>query len=415
MNENAELIQKSLSGIEEKLSAAIAERDAEIKANGQASEAVGAKVDELAKEYSEQNAELAESLKGIKDDLAEMQAKANAASTAANGRRKTLGQRFTESEEYKNYVEGRAHGKSQTFELGHTLGGLNTKTTFTGSSLGDTAAYMYEVERFAEYVKDPDRMQFVRELLPTYGTSSGSIEFVREDAFTNNAGMVPEYATTDSGEKPESAVTFEIVSVPVKTMAHWIPATRQIVDDERQLRGYIENRLLYGLRLKEDQQLLYGTGTGDEINGILTDSDIQSYSQTSDETLIDAIRRAITVANVDEYRPTGVVLNHNDWEDIELEKGSDNHYIWVNVTTDNGNRLWGLPVVTTNAIDEGTVLVGDFQRGSAVHDRENAVIRITDSHSDLFTKNIWAILAEERIAQSILRPNAFVEVTAYSG
>jgi hypothetical protein len=50
-----------------------------------------------------------------------------------------------------------------------------------------------------------------------------------------------------------------------------------------------------------------------------------------------------------------------------------------------------------------------------VHDRQNATIRLSDSHADFFTKNLWALLAEERIAQSILRPNAFVEVTAYGG
>lgn len=412
MSETIEKVQEHLSGIEAKLSASIAKRDEEIKTNGEATAKTAASVDALGKEFSEKNAELAEAMNSVKSDLADMMAKANAAQNA-RPERTTLGGRFTGSEEYKQYVENGANGRSKSFDLGHTLGGLNTKTTFTGASLGDTAAYMYEVERFAEYVKDPDRMQFVRELLPTYGTTSGSIEFVRETGFTNNAGMVPEYAITDSGEKPESALAFEVVSVPMKTMAHWMPVTRQVVDDERQLRGYIENRLLYGLRLKEDQQLLYGTGTGDEINGILTDTAIQTYSQTSTETLIDAIRRGITKSYVEEYRPTAVVLNHNDWEDIELEKGSDNHYIWVNVTTDNGSRIWGLPVVATNAITEGTVLVGDFQRGSAVHDRENASIRITDSHASTFTQNIWTLLAEERIAQSVLRPNAFVDITKY--
>jgi HK97 family phage major capsid protein len=185
------------------------------------------------------------------------------------------------------------------------------------------------------------------------------------------------------------------------------------VDDERQLRGYIENRLLYGLRLKEDQQLLYGSGLGNEINGILTDTGIQTYSQLPTETLIDAIRKGVTKSYVEEYRPTGIVMNHQDWETIELTKGDDEHYIWVNVTTTNGTRLWGLPVVATNAIQKGTILMGDFARGSAVHDRENATLRISDSHADFFTKNLWALLAEERIAQSILRPNAFVEITAY--
>ncbi|MCA1806625.1 MAG: phage major capsid protein [Actinobacteria bacterium] len=221
-------IKTQLSGYEEKVTAAIAKRDQEISENGEATKATASRVDELAKEYSEKSAELAEAMSGLKEDLADVAAKQNAATTRQPQGSKSIGGRFTESDEYKAYVASGANGRSKSFELGHTLGGMNTKTTFTGESLGDTAAYMYEVERFAEYVKDPDRMQFVRELLPTYGTSSGSIEFVRETGFTNNAGMVPEYAAGDSGEKPESAVAFEVVSTPLKTMAHWIPLTRQV-------------------------------------------------------------------------------------------------------------------------------------------------------------------------------------------
>lgn len=413
--ENVTEVKSALEGIQSKLMSAVAERDEQIKSYGQATEANAAKIDKLSEEYAEAHAELKGSVEGVSDDVREVMAKLESVKTLSPAEQKTLGSAFVESDAYQAYKESGFHQQSKSFEIGASLGAPRTKTTFTGASLGDTAAYMYEVDRFAEYVRDPNRMQFVRELLPTFGVSSGAVEFVRETSFTNNAGMVPEYAATDSGNKPESALGFEIVSVPVRTMAHYIPATRQIVDDERQLRSYIEQRLLYGLRLKEDQQILYGTGSGNEINGILTDASIQTYSQTASETLIDAIRKAITVAYVDEYRPTGVVINHEDWQDIELEKGSDNHYIWVNVTTDNGSRLWGLPVVSTNAITKGTVLVGDFQRGSAIHDRENATIRISDSHQDFFTKNLWAILAEERIAQSILRPNAFVNVTAYGG
>jgi HK97 family phage major capsid protein len=413
--DNVVEVKAALEGIQEKLSAKVSERDLQIKQFGQATEENAKAIKQLSEEYAEAHAELKGSVAGVADDVREVMAKMESVKTLTKRERETLGSAFINSDAYKSYKEEGFHKQSKAFEIGASLGATRTKTTFTGASLGDTAAYMYEVNRFAEYVKDPDRMQFVRELLPTFGVQTGAVEFVRETSFTNNAGMVPEYAATDSGNKPESAVAFEIVTTPIRTIAHFIPVTRQIVDDERQLRGYIENRLLYGLRLKEDQQLLYGTGTGNEMNGILTDGSIQSYSQLSTETLIDAIRKAITVANVDEYRPTGVVINHNDWEDIELVKGTDDHYIWVNVTTDNGSRLWGLPVVVTNAITEGTVLVGDFARGSAVHDRENATIRISDSHSDFFTKNLWAILAEERMAQSILRPDAFVSVTAYTG
>lgn len=405
-------IKSALESISSQLSAKVAERDEQIKSFGQATEANAKEIARLSKEYSDAHQELMGKVDGAVGDLHEIKAKMQSVKTLSPAERKTLGQAFIGSEEYKAYKEEGFHKQSRPFEIGASLGG-RTKTTFTGASLGNTAAYMYEVDRFAEYVADPNRSQFVRELIPTFGVSTGAVEFVRETSFTNNAGMVPEYAATDSGSKPESALAFEIVSVPVRTMAHYIPVTRQIVDDEAQLRGYIENRLLYGLQLKEDQQILYGTGSGNEINGILTDAGIQTYSQLSTETLIDAVRKAITKAYVAEYRPTGIVMNHNDWQAIELEKGNDDHYIWVNVTTENGSRLWGLPVVPTNAITQGTLLLGDFQRGSAIHDRQNATIRLSDSHSDFFTKNLWAILAEERIAQSVLRPDAFVKITAY--
>lgn len=411
--ENVNEVKSALEGIQSKLMSAVAERDQQIASAGQATSENAAKISRLSEEYAAAHAELKGAVDSVSDNVREIMGKMESVKTLTPAERKTLGAAFVESEEYKSYKDAGFHQQSKSFEIGASLGAPRTKTTFTGASLGNTAAYMYEVDRFAEYVRDPERMQFVRELLPTFAVSTGAVEFVRESSFTNNAGMVPEYAATDSGSKPESALAFEIVSVPVRTMAHYIPVTRQIVDDAAQLRGYIEQRLLYGLRLKEDQQILYGTGTGNEINGILTDGSIQTYNQTSTETLIDAIRKAATVAYVDEYRPTGIVMNHNDWQNIELEKGTDDHYIWVNVTTNNGSRLWGMPVVSTNAITQGTVLVGDFQRGSAIHDRENATIRLSDSHQDFFTKNLWALLAEERIAQSILRPNAFVKVTAY--
>jgi HK97 family phage major capsid protein len=408
-------VKSVLESIQLKLMHAVSERDTQIREFGQANEKNAAEIARLSKEYSEAHAEVKSAVNSVADDVRQVMAKMEAVKTLSSTERKTLGAAFTSSSEYAEYKKNGFHRQSRSFEIGASLGAPRTKATFTGASLGDVPAYMYEVDRFAEYVKEPDRLQFVRELLPTIGVSTGAVEFVREVEFTNNAGMVPEFTATDSTNKPESALSFEIVTVPIRTIAHYIPVTRQIVDDEAQLRGYIENRLLYGLRLVEDQQLLYGSGTGNDLNGILTDGGIQSYSQLSSETLIDAIRKGITLSYVAEYRPTGIIMNHQDWQDIELTKGNDDHYIWVNVTTANGTRLWGLPVVSTNAIEQGTILLGDFQRGSLVHDRQNASIRLSDSHADFFTKNLWALLAEERIAQSILRPNAFVEITAYGG
>jgi len=414
MANDADKILGAMDKIEKNLDTAVSRQDEEIKKYGQATEVTGKSVDELTNKL----ADLHKELEGERESRKNLEGRLETFNNVNFEGTKSVGERFVESEEYKQYVTGGTNGRSKSFELNHSLGAPEAKATVTGASIGATAAYLSQVARVAEYVKDPDRPRFVRELLPTFGVSTGAVEFTRETGFTNSAGMVPEYVATDTTNKPESGITFDIVTVPVRQMAHWIPMTRQAIDDVRQLRAYIENRLFYGLKLKEDQQILYGSGASNELQGILTQTGIQAIlqgdvaeSSWASDTKIDVLRRALRLAWVDEYRPSGIVVNHADWEDVELTKGSDGHYIYVRVQDNNATRMWGVPVVVSNAIAAGTALVGDFERGTAIHDRENAVLRITDSHSDFFTKNLWALLAEERLAQTIYRPSAFVEVT----
>jgi HK97 family phage major capsid protein len=73
-------------------------------------------------------------------------------------------------------------------------------------------------------------------------------------------------------------------------------------------------------------------------------------------------------------------------------------------------RMWGLPLVQSENIADNTALVGDGTM-AAVVDRRDAQIYTTDSHSDYFIRNLFVILAEERIAVVVFRPSAFAEVT----
>ena len=73
-------------------------------------------------------------------------------------------------------------------------------------------------------------------------------------------------------------------------------------------------------------------------------------------------------------------------------------------------RLWRLPMVATPAIDEGYALVGSFGIGATLYDRQEGNIRVAEQHSDFFVRNAVAILAEERLALAVKRPESFVEV-----
>jgi HK97 family phage major capsid protein len=238
--------------------------------------------------------------------------------------------------------------------------------------------------------------------------------------FTNAAAAVSERSGSPEvfTAKPQTTFTFVGEQAPVRTLAHWEAAHRNVLADEPQLRSIIDNELMYGLRLHEDAQILNGSGSGENLTGVLQTTGIQTYAWSAGATLpvpdtkADSIRRAATLAFLAYYEPTGVVMHPNDWEDIELTKATDGQYlVAVSVALGGEPRVWRLPVIETPAIAEGTALVGAFGTGAQLYDREQANIRVSEQHSDFFVRNAIVILAEQRLALAVKRPEAFVKVT----
>ena len=56
-----------------------------------------------------------------------------------------------------------------------------------------------------------------------------------------------------------------------------------------------------------------------------------------------------------------------------------------------------------------TFLCGAFQLGAQVHDRQQAQVTVATENEDDFVNNLVTILAEERLALSVYRPEAFVK------
>jgi HK97 family phage major capsid protein len=230
--------------------------------------------------------------------------------------------------------------------------------------------------------------------------------------------MVPERNGDTFAAKPQSSMTFEGVQTSTRTMAHWEAAHRNVLADEPQLRSIIDNELMYGLRLQEDYQILNGDGTGENLQGILTTPGIQTYSWSMGatapvaDTKADAIRRAATLSFLAYYEPSGVVLHPNDWEDIEMTKDNNGQYlIAVSVALGGEPKVWRLPIVETPAMTEGVALIGSFGQGAQIYDREQASIRISEQHADFFIRNAIVILAEQRLALAVKRPESFVKLS----
>ncbi|MGC3768240.1 phage major capsid protein, partial [Enterococcus faecium] len=74
----------------------------------------------------------------------------------------------------------------------------------------------------------------------------------------------------EGGTKPTSDVTFEPVTDRVKKIAVWMPVTEEALADVPQMQGYIQELLRYDLKLEEENQILKGDGTGENLNGLMT-------------------------------------------------------------------------------------------------------------------------------------------------
>ncbi len=247
----------------------------------------------------------------------------------------------------------------------------------------------------------------VRSLIPRLACTSAAIEYLRESVFSNAASP-----QVEGSAKAESALTFTLESMPIRTIAHWIPASKQVLDDIPQLRGYIDMRLLDGLMDAEDAELLTGDGTGQHLSGLITEATAyDTVLNVSGDTKLDKLNHAVGQVEAAKLRPTGIVLNPADWRAMELLKdGSTANtgvYILGGPRASSRKILWGLPTATTTALPKGKFLVADF-RLVALFDREDARIEVSTEHSDFFTKNLVAIRAEERVSLVVFRSDALV-------
>lgn len=221
--------------------------------------------------------------------------------------------------------------------------------------------------------------------------------------------------TPEAKYKPSGRIEITNRNVNVKTLATWMPFAKQMLDDFTGLQALIDARMMQMMDRSMEQQLLYGDNGEDQIQGILTHASIQTYLWSAGkvgDTKLDALRRAITLVSLSHFVADTIVINDSDWEDIELAKGEDGHYLFFQIQTGPGiTRVWRANVVTTSAIESGTALVANFSQGAAIWDRQDVEVSVSDQNRDWWERNLLGIRIEQRKAQSVFRPTAFVKVT----
>lgn len=379
-------VAKNLKAVGDQLKAHAEKSEKEIQAHRKLSEETKEEVDKL---LAQQTA-LSKNLQDVEQKLVDLDS-----GGATRGQILSLGDKVAGSEAFASFGGSTAKGKFSV-----PLGAITSDM--------ESAGTLIVPERYQGIIAPQNVRLTVRDLLAWGRTESNSIEYVRETGFTNNADVVGENPT---GGKPESSLAFELDSEKVATIAHWVHASKQVLDDAKMLAAYINNRLIYGLKLKEEAQLLKGSGVGLNITGLFTQA--QDFANpgvlVQSETFVDRLRIAMLQVQLAEYQADGIVLNPIDWVTIELSKDKNDRYLHANPHGVTGPVLWGRPVVETIAMDTGEFLTGAFKMGALGWDREDATVTVSTEDRDNFIKNMVTILCENRVGLTVFRPEAFVK------
>jgi len=343
-------------------------------------------------------ASLTETINGLGDRIDKIEAKSNRIPEGAA--LKNLGAQFVDLADYKGIrtLTKKARLETDTFDI-------KAITNATGQNQP-----LVPDMRVPGVITTPNRRLRIRQLIPSGRTSSNLVQYVKENVFTNNAGPQVGGSPTVAGEnqtKNESDITFTLANAPVVTIAHFILVSTQVLEDAPMLESYINGRLLYGLALEEEEEILLADGSVGQLTGLMASA--TAFNRLATGTKLDILRRAITQLQLSEYDPEFYVLNPQDWEEIELLKDTTNQYVIANPQSMVGPTLWGLPVVVTNTMPRGQFLCANGTQAAQIWDRMQAAVELSREDSDNFRKNMVTILAEERLALAIYRASALIK------
>ena len=366
----------------------------------------------------------AKRMEGFESDLSEIAAPVGSVKhiDAATKARSIREQLFPEGKSFEK-GELRALDFGGSFLSAKAVDGVNITAAAAGGSLV-TPDYT------GNLVSYPVPPTIAETLFGSRRTDVNVWKYFIEDKPTYTAAEVANSLATDA-TKPESQLAFELATEYAHVIAHYIPVHKTALANVPMLEGIIRDRLLVGLRLRVDQQLLWGDGTGDNITGLANRAatsggipGIATYTSTgtSATTFIDDVKGMATKSYVNTWvEPTAVAMTPQ-LRDLLLtaKTAGSGQYIYGVVPFVGGAadgpafRVWGLNIVATPFAENPSTKVGNVFVGNPMHGTV-----VTQSDADVtagwtdkqFIQNAETLLAETTVGLEIDRPYGFVQMT----
>jgi HK97 family phage major capsid protein len=259
----------------------------------------------------------------------------------------------------------------------------------------------------------PQHENRLLERLPGVAIDVPAISYIEVVSTTGTAAIVPE-----GQPKPELTMPADAkVATARKIAAHVGVSWEAYSGDYPAFVSAVHGELMRVVVDAENLQLYGGTGEANgQVNGLLSSPNILTFNATGSGTnsehwtdLLGAIATLRTGPALAE--PDLLLLHPNSWAALRAEQDLyGRFYVSADPSSDQVEQAWGVPVLTSTQFTAGVgVLFSTALYGRAVV-RESLATRIGYSGSD-FTDNVVRFISEERLTQTIERPQAICKIT----
>lgn len=248
----------------------------------------------------------------------------------------------------------------------------------------------------------------IESLFPTIPVATNAYEYVQENEAKNVNGAA---FVAEGAQKPFGSTNFELKQGTISTIAHLARVSKQLMADAPALVAYINQRLVYGIDLVVEDELVKGDGSTNHLGGIFKEGNFTDHGATKEDlganaTLMDLILFAKTKVEQAFYRPNVILMNPVDWSSMMMQKNKSGDYYLGHPASVAPKALWGLPVWATPAIEKGKFMVGDFTQAATLWTRQGLTVEMFEQDVDNVQKNLVTIRAERRLGFGVERPAA---------
>lgn len=253
------------------------------------------------------------------------------------------------------------------------------------------------------------------------GTLSGnSLTYFVANEWTSSSGRPG--VVGENGKKPgATAPAFESKTLPLRKIAGWVAQSYEMAEDAGFLSSLINEQLLDELKRAEEEQIVSGTGIGNDLTGILATPGIfsEAAATAAAKDVLESMYKLKTkIEAASGLSVDAVIVNPEDIAGIRLATDTNGQYLFggpAYAPYGNGAYVadlnaFGMPIYVSKAVPRKTVLIGS-SKGATVYRKGGVRVEVSNNVNDDFLYNRFRVLAEERLLLAVKNPKAFGKLT----